>query len=708
MEASIALVADNSLAFYVNGKSDGDALGDAGTQIMLGILPALFHPEPAHALVVGLGTGESAGWLAEVASMRQVDVVELEPAVDEMARRCAAVNFNVLEHPKVRRIYSDAREVLMTSRRRYDLIVSEPSNPYRAGVANLFTREFYRASRETLEPNGVFVQWLQAYEVDEARSASSWRPCAACSRRWRSGNPNAVICCSSARWSRCRCAADSLRNRLRGEPFRSALAYAWRVADLEGVLSRFVAGPQLVDLWSVSNPSPLNTDDHNVVEYGFARTVGDQTGFSVETLAAAARHTAAKRPSIRGDVDWGRVDDHRQVLRAVWHGDTRADADSRSHQQARSRFLQAYADADTRAMIAIWESARYELVFPTEVTLLGLGYADQADERARPLIERLRSCYPVEAAAMEAHLLSRQGQWESAADQLEQAFVTLRDHPWGTPHVVELCFLAAEDLSRQDRRLAPRMFAALAEPFAVYAYENERLTAVHGVAHSLGVNAVVETIQWLEPWVPWSERFLAARYVAYRATPTRSPTEPFAILIRSVAPRIREPPLSRRTGFQPVTGPAGEARIYPSTKHEIPKHEGSTKHEVRIHMNEGDQEWDSWNSQHSWLRFLLQRWGEFCDRQPAGHRPAGRGLAGACAGLATSGAVSPLSSPARGGGGGLCEWAKTVRVEGRWRAPDRVVRDRPKGAARMSVSRRRWEMIGWLECETTGRRCGRS
>jgi hypothetical protein len=119
---------------------------------------------------------------------------------------------------------------------------------------------------------------------------------------------------------------------------------------------------------------------------------------------------------------------------------------------------------------------------------------------------------------MEAHLRWRQGQWESAADQLERALVTLRDHPWGMPHVVELCFLAAEDVSRQDRRLAPRMFAALGEPFAVYAYENERLTAVHGVAYFLNAAAVVETLEWIEPWVPWREQFLAARYAAYRTT----------------------------------------------------------------------------------------------------------------------------------------------------------------------------------------------
>ena len=64
VESSIAIVCDDSLSFFVNGKSDGNAIGDASTQIMLGMVGAALHPEPRQALVVGLGTGETAGWLA--------------------------------------------------------------------------------------------------------------------------------------------------------------------------------------------------------------------------------------------------------------------------------------------------------------------------------------------------------------------------------------------------------------------------------------------------------------------------------------------------------------------------------------------------------------------------------------------------------------------------------------------------------------------
>ena len=114
---------------------------------------------------MGLGTGSTAGWLADVPGIERVDVVELEPAVAEVARRCAAVNRDALANPKLRLFFGDAREHLLTTRERYDLVVSEPSNPYRAGIASLFSRDFYRAVGTRLEEGGLFLQWVQAYEV---------------------------------------------------------------------------------------------------------------------------------------------------------------------------------------------------------------------------------------------------------------------------------------------------------------------------------------------------------------------------------------------------------------------------------------------------------------------------------------------------------------------------------------------------------------
>src|SRR5262249_4232787 len=154
-------------SFIVNGKSDGNARGDAATAVMQGLFGTIANPRAKSALVVGLGTGSTAGWLAAVPTIERVDVVELEPlVVDVVARESPAVNPGALENPKVRISTGDARERLLTTRQQYDVIASEPSNPFRAGVAGLFTRDYYEAGHRRLSDAGVFVQWLQGYEID--------------------------------------------------------------------------------------------------------------------------------------------------------------------------------------------------------------------------------------------------------------------------------------------------------------------------------------------------------------------------------------------------------------------------------------------------------------------------------------------------------------------------------------------------------------
>src|SRR6202521_5115012 len=103
--------------------------------------------------------------LAAYPEMERLGVVEIEPAVVAAAPLLAQLNRNVLLDPRVHVAFDDARNFLFTTRERYDLIVSEPSNPWIAGVATLFTTEFYRAARARLVPGGTFVQWVQAYSL---------------------------------------------------------------------------------------------------------------------------------------------------------------------------------------------------------------------------------------------------------------------------------------------------------------------------------------------------------------------------------------------------------------------------------------------------------------------------------------------------------------------------------------------------------------
>jgi spermidine synthase len=155
---------ENMLSLRTNGKPDASNQ-DITTQLLLGHLGALAHPRPRRVLVIGFGSGMTVSALARYPEVERVDSVEIEPAVLRAAPLLTSLNRNVLDDPRVHVIFDDARNFLFTSRERYDLIVSEPSNPWMAGVASLYTREFYSAVQRRLTSGGIFVQWVQAYSL---------------------------------------------------------------------------------------------------------------------------------------------------------------------------------------------------------------------------------------------------------------------------------------------------------------------------------------------------------------------------------------------------------------------------------------------------------------------------------------------------------------------------------------------------------------
>ena len=302
-ESGVALIHSRTgYAFIVNGKSDGSARDDAGTQVMSGLVGALTHPNPRRALVIGLGTGSTAGWLGAIPSIERVDVVELEPLILDVARACAAVNQDVMNNPKVRITIGDARETLLTSRERYDLIMSEPSNPYRAGIASLFTQEFYRAAADRLTDDGVFVQWIQAYEIDTPTLRTVYATLASVFPQvetWHTNPGDIVLVASKQRRTH---RVSDLTRRIAEEPYKSALDFAWRAIDVHGLLAHYIANDEVARRIARSAGVDLNTDDRNVVEFRLARSVGITltTVADIRNAGAGGRRVAAAAPRRRG------------------------------------------------------------------------------------------------------------------------------------------------------------------------------------------------------------------------------------------------------------------------------------------------------------------------------------------------------------------------------------------------------------------------
>jgi hypothetical protein len=521
VESSVAVQAIAGLSFVVNGKVDGNARNDAPTQVMSGILGALLRPGAHRSLVVGLGTGSTAGWLAAVPGMERVDVVELEPAILDVARMCGPVNHDAMDNPRVHVITGDAREVLMATREKYDLVFSEPSNPYRAGIASLFTREFYDAVASRLEPAGLFLQWVQAYEVDEWTVSTVAATLATVFPEVEVWQVNHIDLLLVASRRPLRHDAAALRARVREEPFATALRGAWRAGDLEDVLARFVAGSALARQVRMQG-GEVNTDDRNPVEFAFAKTLSRSGLFDVVRLRRTAAAIGADRPALDGPVDWSRVARQRHALYTIAGSTAPPEPDAPQTERVRAQAHAQYLGGDLAAAARTLAGQPGAPESAVETTLLAEGLAEAGDPRAVPYIQALRAIDPTEAEAATARLALRMGRPELARDALVAAFVHYRTDPWPGQVAMSHALALADELTLGRSDMAGVLFEALGEAFAVAALEEPRRLVRLSVGSHAGVSDQCRSaVAPFEPHVPWRGDVL--RYRAHCYERTRDP-----------------------------------------------------------------------------------------------------------------------------------------------------------------------------------------
>jgi spermidine synthase len=163
--ATVSVRRDWGITFVaINGRTNASDADDMPTQVMLGQLGVLTSPRLGRALIVGFATGVTAGSVLQ-SPIESVDCVEIEPAAIASSRYFEHVNNRPLNDQRLHMIVDDARTYLRVNPATYDMIISEPSHPWVPGVANLFTREFFMLGRSRLQDDGVFVQWLQIYQL---------------------------------------------------------------------------------------------------------------------------------------------------------------------------------------------------------------------------------------------------------------------------------------------------------------------------------------------------------------------------------------------------------------------------------------------------------------------------------------------------------------------------------------------------------------
>jgi len=283
------------LSLRVNGKTDASSRSDI-TQLMSGHLPLLAHRDPRAVLVIGLGSGITAGAVARHA-IERLDVVEIEPAVVEASRFFAWEHGDVLKDSKVHAVIADGRNFLLTTSNRYDVIISEPSNPWIGGLASLFSVEFFQLARQRLNPGGIMVQWVQGYKLlpDDLRMVI---------KTFRSVFPATTV------WNATR--GDLLLlGRVESTPLNLTLfetRFPRIRADLlgigvqawPGILGFFMLGEE--DTRRLSETAGLNTDDRLPLEFSAPRALYlDTTDTTIRNLQLVQSFRTAELPELTAD-----------------------------------------------------------------------------------------------------------------------------------------------------------------------------------------------------------------------------------------------------------------------------------------------------------------------------------------------------------------------------------------------------------------------
>ncbi len=261
------------LYLKTNGKTDG-SYGDALTMLLTGYIPMLLKPEVKDVAIIGLGTGMTVKAVGAF-PVERIQVLEIEPAMVEAAAFFKAKIGNILEDPRVKIIPSDGRNYMLAVPELYDLIISEPSNPWIAGIASLFTQDFYAVAKRKLKPGGVFAQWIHDYSMSPDDFRMVLRTFAEAFPHvsvWNMQESDYLLvgAASAPQFDYTKAAKLFADNKTLRDDFQSL-----GLSDPYAILGFYRMGKK--ELLALSEGAELNTDDNVRLEFSAPRSLGKTT-----------------------------------------------------------------------------------------------------------------------------------------------------------------------------------------------------------------------------------------------------------------------------------------------------------------------------------------------------------------------------------------------------------------------------------------------
>ncbi|HSN68312.1 MAG TPA: hypothetical protein VLV48_03650, partial [Thermoanaerobaculia bacterium] len=378
--------------------------------------------------------------------------------------------------------------------------------------------DFYRAVEARLRPGGVFVQWLQSYEIETGTVRTVYATLASVFdhvESWQSQAGDLMLVSSDAPRAY---DAARLRARLATEPFETAMHVAWRTESAEGFLARFVANAGFTKALVEGNRDGINTDDRNLIEFQAARAVGEETPFEIADLRNAAAGMEMNRPPITGAIDWERVEQERLGVYSA-NEDAPAEPPGASPElAARARAHGEWVNGRVTGALVEWKTCCRSPVNSLETALIAEGAADEMEPPAEAWIDVLGGENRVEGTLIRARLRWRQEKLDEAAALLVEGYELYRRDPWPFSAIVARSFNVAELTAAERPDLAPRIHDALSEPFAIRALDYQRKMAALAVARRLERECgprVLQSLRAFEPWVPWTKGMLTLRAECY-------------------------------------------------------------------------------------------------------------------------------------------------------------------------------------------------
>ena len=384
----------------------------------------------------------------------------------------------------------------------------------------MFTKEFYETVAARLLEGGIFAQWIQGYEID----SETFRLIAATLHSvfpsveiWQTHSADLLLVCSLLPIE---VSAIEIEERLAKEPYASAFLNAWRITDVEGLYSRYLANASLVETIAKQERDRYNLDDQNFVEYGFARSVGKSTlNLTAQIRTAAIRLKADRSPSMAQDLDWELVAEQRAHARALeamsgprtnfqLHADFSVDA------KQRVEALKLMSQADGQNGIEAWKKQPRAPEYPTELAFLAATATSLDLPDWNTYLSDLRTLYPTEADTLQAHILAEQGKMEEAVELLIRVFADLKVNPWTLAFITEKALHLGESIVKDHPEAAARFLPLLEDPFAVYIFDGSRKLLALQCAREIGAEKAVEYFERFEPDTVWQLQFLKDREAA--------------------------------------------------------------------------------------------------------------------------------------------------------------------------------------------------